>query len=364
MKPWMLALALMSAACASAGGAAEARDFDPRTYQSRHVGEPTQVLVLGTPHLSGTPEDFDPAVLEPLLERLAAFKPELIAIEALSGESIDALWRYRAIYPEVATSYGGRMMTMAAGVRHGLQLDLPEAEAAARRTLAEWPAAPTPAQRRRLAALFVAAGDPHSALVQWWRLDLAERRAEDGVSALMVTQLAEYDTRRNENHLIGTRLAVQLGLERVHPVDDHAGDDVLVQRQADVEAFFSQPWVAELMADERFTPLRDASLRLRSPDEVMATYRLLNAPATGQLDADLQWRSMLTRESPNGVGRTRVAEWEARNLRQVAHIREAIALKPGARVLVITGSAHKPWFDAYLSMLVDVEVVDAEAVLR
>jgi hypothetical protein len=48
----------------------------------------------------------------------------------------------------------------------------------------------------------------------------------------------------------------------------------------------------------------------------------------------------------------------------VANIREAIALAPGARVLVITGSAHKPWFDAYLGMMVDVEIVDAEAVLR
>lgn len=121
MKPWMFALGLAAASLAPA----QAREFDPRAYQSQHVGEPTQVLVLGTPHLSGTPEDFDPAVLEPLLQRLAAFKPEVIAIEALSGESIDALWRYRAIYPEVATSYGGRMMTMAAGVRHGLQLDFP-----------------------------------------------------------------------------------------------------------------------------------------------------------------------------------------------------------------------------------------------
>jgi hypothetical protein len=33
-------------------------------------------------------------------------------------------------------------------------------------------------------------------------------------------------------------------------------------------------------------------------------------------------------------------------------------------VLVITGSAHKPWLDAYLGMMSDVRVVDAAAVLR
>lgn len=364
MKPLILALALLSSDWASTSLAKDGPDFDPRAYQGRHVGAATQVLVLGSPHLSGTPDDFDPAVLAPLLERLARFKPDLIAIEALSGESIDALWRYRAIYPQVATSYGGRPMTMAASVRHGLQLDLPDAEAEVRRTLAAWPDEPTPAQRRRLAALFVAAGDPHSALVQWWRLDPTERRAEDGASTLMVAQLAEYDTRRNENHMIGSRLAVQLGLERVYPIDDHGSDDVLIDRQADLQDFFNEAWLAALMTDERFTPLREAGRHLRTADEALATYRMLNTPAAGQLDADLQWLSMIERKSPNGVGRTRVGEWETRNLRQVANIREAITGMPGGRVLVITGSAHKPWFDAYLSMMVDVEIVDAGAVLR
>lgn len=360
MKHLLAAALFLAAATAPAA----AQSFDPRSYQNRVVGEPTQVLVLGSPHLSGAPEDFDPAVLEPLLDRLAAFRPDIIAIEALSGESIDALWRYREIYPEVATSYGGRVMNMAAAVRHGLQLDFPDAEAEVRRTLAAWPATPTPAQRRRLAALFVASGDPNSALVQWWRLEPAERIAEDGVSALMVEHMAQYDTRRNENHMVGARLAVRLGLERLYPIDDHGSDDVLMSRMADLEAFVQEPWMAELMADERFRPLREAGNNLTTPQQALATYRFLNTPAAGRTDSDAQWLSMIRRPSPNQVGRTRVAEWETRNLRQVANIREAIAAHPGARVLVITGSAHKPWFDAYLSMMTDVEVVDAARVLR
>jgi len=357
---------VIAAACVIAAIAlpAAAQKFDPRTYQDRYVGEPTQVLVLGSPHLSGAPDTFDPAVLAPLLDRLADFRPDIIAIEALSGESIDALWRYRGIYPEVATSYGGRVMTMAAGVRHGLQLDFPDAEAAVRQALADWPAEPTAAQRRRLAALFVASGDPSSALVQWWRLDPAERIAEDGVSSLMVEQMAQYDTRRNENHMIGSRLAVRLGLERVYPVDDHGSDDVLQDRTPDLEAFFAEPWFEQVISDPRFAPMREAGQNLTTPEQTLATYRMLNSPAAGRIDSDAQWLSMIQRPSPNNVGRTRVAEWETRNLRQVANIREAIASRPGARVLVITGSAHKAWFDAYLSMMTDVEIVDARQVLR
>lgn len=343
---------------------AAAQQFDPRSYQAHVVGAPTQVMVLGSPHLSGAPDSFDPTVLEPLLDRLAAFNPDIIAIEALSGESIQALWQYREIYPEVATTYGARSFAMAALARNSLQLDMPDAEAEVRRTLAAWPAEPTPAQRRRLTALLVASGDPNSALVQWWRLDAAERRAEDGVSAPLMEQLQSFAARRNENHLVGAHLAVRLGLERLYPIDDHGSDDVVLDREADLEAFMGEPWFRDVLADPAFTPLREAGQRLTTPAQALATYRFVNSSAAGRTDADGQWLSMINRQSPNQVGRTRVAEWETRNLRQVANIREVIARHPGARVLVITGSAHKPWFDAYLRMMTDVQVVNTERVLR
>ena len=338
--------------------------FDPRAYQSRFVGEPTQILVLATPHLSETPDTFDPAVLGPLLDRLNAFHPTAIAIEGLSGEAVSALWQYRAIYPETATDYGGRIMIMSASGSTSTGFDMPQAEAEARHVLATWPAKPTPAQRRHLAALFATAGDPHSALVQWWRFDPAERRAEDGVNKPLMSQLNEYDTRKNENHLIGVRLAVRLGLDRVYSMDDHADDDVAPERADDVAAFMSQPWVAALMADPGFTPIRESSKHLRSAQEALETYRMLNRPQTGHTDADGQWLNMISRASPNSVGRIRVAEWETRNLRMAANIREVASAVPGARILVIVGSGHKPWLDAYLSMMTDVRMVDASAVLR
>lgn len=363
MKHLILAAAVTLAAIAPA--AAQNRPFDPREYQGRHVGQPTQILVIGTMHLSGTPDTFDPAVLEPLLERLEAFRPDAIAIEALPGRTIDQLWEWRESYPQAAQSYGGRPMALAGITRGLLGLDMPAADAEIRRTLADWPASPTPAQRRRLAALFVAAGDPSSALVQWWRLDPSERITDESVPRLLVEQLATYDTvaRRNENHLIASRLAVRLGQERVFPTDDQS-DDTVPNFEADMTAFMEEPWIAQLMADPAFTPLREAGQHLTTPQEALATYRMLNRNASGWTDANGQWLSMINRASPNNVGRARVAAWETRNLRQVANIREVSARHPGGRILVIVGSAHKPWFDAYLSMMSDVEVVDAARILR
>jgi hypothetical protein len=244
-------------------------------------------------------------------------------------------------------------------------MDMAQADAEIRRTLADWPASPSPAQRRRLTALFAAAGDPASALVQWWRLDPSQRIADDNVPRLLVEQLATYDTaaRRNENYLIASRLAARLGQERVYPMDDQT-DDVVPDFEANMTAFMEEPWMAALMEDPGFTPLREAGQHLTTPSETLATYQMLNGWRTGRTDANGQWLNMINRGSPGDVGRARVAAWETRNLRMAANIREVAARHPGGRILVITGSAHKPWLDAYLSMMSDVAVVDATRILR
>jgi hypothetical protein len=361
------ALALLAALSvqASAASPPSTQAFDPRAYHDRILGRPTQVLVLATPHLSGTPDGWNPMVLEPLLAKLEAFHPDAIAIEALPGRSISMLWQYRESFPDAAQFYAGRAMVLAALARNGVGLDMPDADAQSRKALASWPASPTPEQRRHLAALFAASGDPGSALVQWWRLDPTERVHDKSVPPLLAEQLATYDTpaRRNEDYLIGARLAVRLGLERVYPIDDQS-DDVASDFDADFSSFTSEPWYAALLQDPHFAVLSGARNHLNTPDEALATYRMLNAPAAGRADPELQWFSMISRPSPHNVGRQRVGAWETRNLRMAANIREVAARLPGKRVLVVVGSAHKPWLDSYLEMMTDVGIVDAGTVLR
>ena len=59
-----------------------------------------------------------------------------------------------------------------------------------------------------------------------------------------------------------------------------------------------------------------------------------------------------------------VGGWEVRNLRMVANIRAAFANRPGARVLNLVGSSHKGYYDAYLDMMSDVQIVDVQQVLK
>src|SRR3546814_2415113 len=85
-------------------------------------------------------------------------------------------------------------------------LDVPAAIAQVRRILEKWPDAPKPAQRRHLAALFLAAGDPASALVQWWQLPDAERKAGDGLNDAPVQDLRKREGRDNEGYQIAARV--------------------------------------------------------------------------------------------------------------------------------------------------------------
>ena len=48
----------------------------------------------------------------------------------------------------------------------------------------------------------------------------------------------------------------------------------------------------------------------------------------------------------------------------ISNVRASFANRPGARVLNIVGVSHQPFYGAYLAMMSDVSLVDAEAILK
>jgi hypothetical protein len=91
-------------------------------------------------------------------------------------------------------------------------------------------------------------------------------------------------------------------------------------------------------------------------------YRFLNDPENLRVLAENNVSAALRAKS--SAGQLFVGGWETRNLRMVANVRETFRERPGARVLSIVGSSHKPWFDAWLGQLQGVDIVDVEAVLK
>ena len=119
------------------------------------TGPRAQVLVLGTVHLRNK-KDFTAASVDGVLTRLAAFRPDIITIETESGEECDLAARHIA-------RYGADYCAPTDAARAATGLDVPAAIAEVNKVLKAWPEHVTPAQRRRLAAVFLAATDVASA---------------------------------------------------------------------------------------------------------------------------------------------------------------------------------------------------------
>lgn len=353
MKAKLSALVL-AMSLAHAGVAQERVDLS--ALDDAMPGPRTQVLVLGSVHLSqGEGAKFDPATLEPVLQRLAAYKPDIVTIEALSGETC-ALLRQRAAYKGVMD-----YCPDIAEAKAATGLDAPAALDAIDAALKSWPARPSPAQRRRLASLFLAAGEPASALVQWWQLPEAERHAGDGLDDALVRALRKREANANENYQVAARLAARLGLQRVHAVDDHTGDNLDIGDEAAFEKAIRAAWAG---ASDEAKQARAQVDALQKSGDMLATYRAVNAPANLRLAIVSDFGQALREPSPQHFGRQYVGGWEARNLRMVANIRVAFRERPGARVLSIVGASHKPWFDGLLGQMQGVELVDAGRVLN
>jgi len=359
LRAMAIGLLIASSACGGAAAQTYRPDFDPSELKGPRVGSPNAVMVLGTPHLSGLPKSFAPATVEVLLGRLQAWRPQAIAIEALSGSECDFMRRHPARYASTSVE---RFCWDPAPAQAATGLDVPAAAAEAERLLASWPAQPTPNQRRRLSAVFLAAGDQASALVQWLRLSPSERRPGDGLDEALVARLEALRGRRNENTLIAAPLAARLGLERVYPMDDQTAGAPIADEKAYGEAI-TRAWDNPATAKRRAMDERLAA-RLGAGDDVLAMYRAHNAPGVGKLVFESDFGAALEEPSPQQFGRGYLGYWETRNLRMAANIRDMLRARPGDRALVIVGASHKGYLEAYLDQMHDVRLVNTDAVLR
>ncbi|MBV6323695.1 DUF5694 domain-containing protein [Duganella violaceipulchra] len=331
--------------------------FMPGAFKLQR-GQPNELMVLGTAHLSQLPKSFDPVNLSLLMDRLASWQPKAIAIEALSGAQCAYLRSYPGRYDDTVKTY----CWDPAPAVSATGLDVPAATAQVDRMLAAWPAAPTAGQRRKLASLLLAAGEPASATVQWLRLPANERHAGDGLNDKLVEILDKLRQKRNEDYLIAAPLAARCGHERVYPMDDHTSDSNVADEKA-YGAAIMKAWDNPYNATRK---RQDDALRggLGTPAGVLALYRGFNAADAAELVFRGDFGAALEEPSPQHFGRGYVSYWETRNLRMASNIREASALQPGGRTLVVVGASHKGYLEAYLNAMHDVRIISTDSILR
>jgi hypothetical protein len=336
--------------------------FNPAAARSTLAVAPTKIMVFGITHLDSQPKVFDPAWLAPVMCRLKAFGPDTIFTEAMSGEQLAMLDAYKAVHGD-AGKWAGPTLTIAKDAQMSLGLSAPEALAEAnvlsgRKDLRF-------AERRRLAALFLAAAEPFSAATQWLQLPPGERVAKDGPTDKMATMISRFGKGRGELTSMAVPLAVSLGLARVYGAGDHASDIALPDNEAFDAAVKATPGQIALFNKDtpRLRPIGSKALVIDESGKVMPVFQTLNSARYAALDADAQWMSLLRSRQMGAVGRQRVAAWEAQNLHMVTVIRETTAATPGGKAVLFVGAAHKPFIEAYMRSLSDVEIVSVPAFL-
>ena len=256
---------LLSALVLSLGSTALAQTpaFDPRDWKSSLASKPTQVLTLGSPHLSQIATTVHDALMTDLLDKLAAYHPQFITVEDVSGEQCDHLKRYASIYPGIYEAWCSDPMA----AQRALGLDGPTAQGEIDKTLAAWPANPTAVQHRHLAALFLAVDDAASARVQWLRLPTQERRVGDGITAETLPRLERKNAKPNETIEVAAALAGRLGLERVYQVHDHTSDGAVPDEGQPYTDAINAAWKA---APSKAIPIeKDLESQIKSPGDVL-----------------------------------------------------------------------------------------------
>lgn len=347
----------MAMLCAATTAAAQAPALDLRGVDPALTVEPTKVMVLGSTHLSAYRDTVSPDDIMPLLDRLATYAPDVITIESVSGETCELIRIYQSEYPGTADSYCHDV----SAYRTESGMSASEGAAQARMLLKNWPAKASGSDRRALAAAFLAAAEPYSALVQWMRLSDDQRQAGEGLGQKSLAFLSKLEGSMNENGQIGARLAARLGLERVFAIDDHSSDiviagegDALWDRMSDIWLPKSAPFKVQSRA---------VSAKI-ADGGILEAYRFYNKPDSQISAVNNDFRRAMNDAEPEQYGRKYNAWYQVRNLRMVSSIVAAGATKPGGRVLSVVGLSHKPYFEAYLDLMHDIEIVSTDSVLR
>lgn len=158
---------------------------------------------------------------------------------------------------------------------------------------------------------------------------------------------------RNEIHQLGFRLAAQLHLPRLFPVDFQLGmriDSVLAYAQVHDTAYAG-----------RFKRIIDSVVQMMDRKQrelsIAANLRFLNEPETIHL-ALAPYMDMATVGTGDSyIGARVVGQWYERNLKIFANL--AAIAEPGDRILLIIGQGHAPILRQLIQANVSMQLVDA-----
>ncbi|WP_404373603.1 hypothetical protein [Kytococcus sedentarius] len=279
-----------------------------------------------------------------LVARLASWEPDVITIEALPGEQVAMMRDLGGPYADLRV--GGFPHAIACAEASAFTGDL----WAARRAGGD---ARLPRAHRIDA--WAAAYEPHTALL------LAAGRPEDvdGLALGLTEALVALRDAGTEAWRVAGAVAMERGLERLHPFDDHTHWAAFTDE--DETPLVALMEAASPVAQQKpgYRLGEEVVARTLGSDDLWEQWRPLNTPEAGAALEELESGTWLDLPGHEPIARKQLAGWHARNLLMAGHLRRVTGDHPGGRVMALVGNSHKRPLEIALARgQRDVEIVD------
>ncbi len=329
------------------------------------------ITVVGTRHLTGMEQPPSAEQFAHTLEALSTFEPTQVCVERMSGERIEALVAAPARHGSTFRSdWHGRPLAsviVPTGVSLQLMLERRPADARseARAFLARWKELET-ADRVRAIGLLLAGFEFHSAVLNWsWLADAERNEAGRTLGSDIFEALNEALESVHEVYSLGVPLARKAGLHELCTADSQEDETLgmLAARQHGGEPVLSMPQVTARF--DELTARSEAAWRPESGASALtAMLRFFNGDEYAEADRRLQWETLREFDNESGPFHRRLMYWHARTAEISAELFRALARSPEERVLLIIGSAHRPFTEADLRAQPWIEVKPAKLLLE
>jgi hypothetical protein len=169
--------------------------------------------------------------------------------------------------------------------------------------------------------------------------------------------LEEQANSNNEIVTIGVRVARELGLQTLSNIDDLQDEELLGNIAPPFETEITDNQILDnISRSPLYTDLSRRVSDAVARGDLLPLYLYCNSEEFQRRDVETQWHPFFLSKLASEHDRIRVSLWEMRNLNITANIRRETALRPGCRMLVILGAAHKAFVDAYLQQMMDVKL--------
>ncbi|MEA3476857.1 MAG: DUF5694 domain-containing protein [Bacteroidota bacterium] len=351
-------LLLMMAFTAIAQDGATINFYDPVDDADK-----SKVLVLASPHLGQYQGSFRPSALDSLITLFRYWQPAIIGVEAQPPKVISCQEQEGHDYVKVIQQFAGNITRYGHMAQAQLKISGNVARVKADSLLLATEDGYDVDEGTMIMHL-LAAYDYYSALLQWAYLSKTQQ-ADAYIPTDIRAHLDQALLSLDEINAIGIRIAMDSRLERLYQIDDHMDKDLFQD--------FADQLMDDISVTNAFdevmqsTFYKDSEAKLQNAfmaNNLLPYYRYLNSPEYLQTDYDTQWMMFFKANLSSGHDLSRIALWEARNMRIASHIREMTALYPGYKALIIIGASHKPFLDKYLSNFMDIKVVQLEEVYK